>query len=785
MNVIKRNGDKEAVSFDKIKTRIEALCNLEPAIDNFYVSVDKVAQKTIAGLYDGVTTEQLDIEASRIAGSFMAEHYLYGMLAGRILVSNLKKKCPKTFSSAVERLYNHFNEKVQEKCPIVKKEFYEFVMKHSEVLNDAIDNSADYTYSLVSFKTLERSYLLRCADEVIETPQYLLMRVAVAVSKYDLKHALAMYDQLSRKLFTFATPVNFNSGTNMEQLASCFLLPVTEDSIEGIFDTVKSCAHISKSAGGIGISASNIRSKGSYIRSTNGTSDGIVPYLRILNETARAVNQGGKRKGSFAVYLEMWHPDIEDFLELRLSGGTEHTRTRDLFTALWMSDIFMERLSIVGSTWSLFDPDSCPGLNEVYGDEFKELYEKYESEGRAIKTIDPRGLMNKISHSIIETGTPYVVNKDRCNEMSNQKNIGIIKSSNLCCEIVEVSSPEETAVCNLASINFSNMCSPEIDGAVFVDYDLIVNTAYDVTCYLNSIIDITTYPLESARRSNMRHRPIGLGASGLQDLFFKLRLAFDSEGAAVVNRRVAEAVYFGAMNASVDLAEKDGPYSSYVGSPLSEGKFQFDLWDEADKLDDELKLDWAGLRERMNKFGARNSLVTCYMPCASSATIIGSIEAIEPITSNMYNRVLLSGNFTICNKYLVDDLTKLGIWSTELRDSIMANRGSVQGIESIPLELQHLYRTAYEISNRTIINRSRDRSIFVCQSQSLNLFLTEPTINIVNSMLHYSWKAGLKTMMYYLRTQTLGQAAQFSIAPTSKANEVEVQEEEECQVCSA
>lgn len=687
------------------------------------------------------------------------------MLAARISVSNLHKSTCHIYSDLTEAFYRYQHPKTHERAPLVSEEYYRTVMKHKERLNAAIDHERDFEYDYFGFKTLEKSYLLKMNGVISERPQMMLMRVAVGIHGEDIDRAIETYEFLSQRYFTHATPTLFNAGTNLPQMSSCFLLTMKADSIDGIYDTLKNCAVISKYAGGIGLAIHNIRASQSYIRGTNGTSNGIVPMLRVFNNTARYVDQGGgKRKGSIAIYLEPWHADIFAFLDLRKNHGNEADRARDLFYALWIPDLFMERVKSNG-TWSLFCPNECPGLADVHGKEFVELYEKYEKEGKARQTIQAQQLWFAVLDSQVETGTPYMVYKDHSNAKSNQQNLGTIRCSNLCTEIIEYTAPDETAVCNLASISLSKLVRPlsnteGLPGATMIfDFEKLMEVSMILTRNLNRVIDRNYYPIEEARNSNMRHRPIGLGVQGLADAFAMLKLPFDSPEAARLNKDIFETIYYGACKASCELAAEDGHYQSYPGSPASKGQLQFDLWGVSPST----RWDWDSLKEDIAKHGIRNSLLVAPMPTASTAQILGNNESTEPFTSNIYNRRVLAGEFTIVNKHLLRDLTSLGIWNESVRNRIIAERGSVQNIEEIPQKLREVYKTVWEIPQRVILDLAADRAPFICQSQSLNVHIAEPNSKKLTSMHFYAWKKGLKTGMYYLRTRPKADAIQFTV----------------------
>ena len=750
MYVVKRDGRREAVKFDKITARIKKLCyGLNPL-----VAPEKVAIKVIEGLFDGVTTSELDNLAAEVAATNTITHPDYALLASRIAVSNLHKNTKKSFSDTVTDLYEYIDPKTNEKAPLISDEVYKIVQKNADVLDSTIIYDRDFRYDFFGFKTLERSYLLKLKGQVAERPQQMIMRVAVGIHKEDLEAAIETYNYMSEGWFTHATPTLFNSGTPKPQMSSCFLLATKEDSIPGIYDTLKQCAQISQSAGGIGLSIHDIRAMGSYIKGTNGTSNGIVPMLRVFNDTARYVDQGGgKRKGSFAIYVEPWHADIFEFLDLRKNHGKEEQRARDLFYALWTPDLFMKRVEENGD-WTLMCPHECPGLSDTHGKNFEKLYKKYESEGKGRKTIKAQELWFKILESQIETGTPYMLYKDAANEKSNQKNLGTIKSSNLCTEIIEYTSPDEVAVCNLASIALPKFV---VDGKF--DFEKLFKVTYRVTRNLDKVIDANYYPIPEARNSNMRHRPIGIGVQGLADAFILMRQAFESEEARQLNKDIFETIYYAALTASKDLAIEKGPYESYKGSPVSEGILQFDMWNV--KPSD--RWEWDLLREEIQKNGVRNSLLLAPMPTASTAQILGNNECFEPYTSNIYTRRVLSGEFIIVNKHLLRDLVKLGIWDDRLKNKLMASNGSIQNIDEIPDNIKNLYKTAWEISQKVLLDMAADRGAFIDQSQSLNIFMENANFAKLTSMHFYGWKAGLKTGMYYLRTKSATDAIKFTL----------------------
>lgn len=750
MFVLKRNGKKESVKFDKVTARIEKLSySLSPM-----VNVIDVAKKTIEGIYAGVPTTELDNLAAETAASLTISHPDYAILASRIAVSNLHKNTIKSFSETMRRLHKYTDKTNGKSLPLIADDVMEIIEEHADILDSSIIYDRDYGFDYFGFKTLEKSYLLKIDGKIAERPQHMYMRVAIGIHKNDIDEAIKTYHLMSERWFTHATPTLFNAGTPKPQMSSCFLLTMKEDSIDGIYDTLKQTAKISQSAGGIGIAIHNIRATGSYIGGTNGTSNGIIPMLRVFNDTARYVDQGGgKRKGAFAVYLEPWHADVFEFLDLRKNHGKEEMRARDLFYALWISDLFMKRVE-TNESWSLFCPNEAPGLSDCWGEEFEKLYVKYETEGRARKTIKAQDLWFKILESQIETGTPYILYKDAANGKSNQQNLGTIKSSNLCTEILEYTSADEVAVCNLASLALPRFV---IDGKF--DHQKLYEVTYHVTKNLNAVIDNNYYPIEEARNSNLKHRPIGLGVQGLADAFILLRLPFESELAKVLNRNIFETIYFAAMTASKDLAKEHGAYETFKGSPVSKGIFQFDMWG-ATPTD---RWDWATLKEEVKKYGVRNSLLVAPMPTASTSQIFGNNECFEPYTSNIYSRRVLSGEFIIVNKHLLKDLVQLGLWNNNMKNKIVAANGSVQNIDEIPADIKELYKTVWEIKQRNIIDMAADRGAYICQSQSLNLFVDSPTTTKLTSMHFYGWKKGLKTGMYYLRTQAATQAVQFTV----------------------
>jgi ribonucleoside-diphosphate reductase alpha chain len=760
MFVVKRDGRQEAVKFDKITSRIQKLCY---GLDQAHVDAVRIAMKVIEGLYDGVTTLELDNLAAEIAATLTTKHPDYALLAARIGVSNLHKTTKKSFSETMRDLYEYVDPKTGHSAALISNEVYKIIQENAQELDSAIIHDRDFLLDFFGFKTLERSYLLKLHDKIVERPQHMLMRVAVGIHRENIQAAIETYDLLSERWFTHATPTLFNASTPKPQMSSCFLISMKDDSIDGIYDTLKTCAKISQSAGGIGLSIHNIRATGSYISGTNGTSNGIVPMLRVYNDTARYVDQGGgKRKGAFAIYLEPWHADIMDFLELRKNHGKEESRARDLFYALWMPDLFMQRVEEEG-TWSLFCPNEAPGLADSWGETFETLYTRYEREGRARKTLKARDVWTAILDAQIETGNPYMLYKDACNRKSNQQNLGTIKSSNLCTEIIEYTAPDEVAVCNLASLALPKYV---VDGQF--DHEKLFEVTQVVTRNLNKIIDLNYYPVEEARNSNMRHRPIGLGVQGLADVFIMLRMPFDSEEAKALNREIFETIYFAACSASNELAQVEGPYSTFAGSPSSQGKLQFDLWG----VEPTARWNWSDLKQKIQAHGLRNSLLVAPMPTASTSQILGNNECFEPYTSNIYTRRVLSGEFIVVNKHLLRDLVDLGLWSDSLKNKIIASNGSVQNIDEIPQHIKDIYKTVWEIKQRTLIDMAADRGAFICQSQSLNLFMENPTYAKLTSMHFYGWKKGLKTGMYYLRTKAAADAIKFTLDPVATPEKV-------------
>ncbi|KAG7515686.1 ribonucleoside-diphosphate reductase large subunit [Solea senegalensis] len=781
MFVIKRDGRQERVTFDKITSRIQ---KLGYGLNSDFVDATQITMKVIQGLYSGVTTVELDTLAAETSATLTTKHPDYAILAARIAVSNLHKETKKVFSDVMDDLYAYVNPLNKRHSPMISKETLDIVLENKARLNSAIIYDRDFSYNFFGFKTLERSYLLKINGKVAERPQHMLMRVAVGIHGRDIDAAIETYNLLSEKWFTHASPTLFNAGTNKPQLSSCFLLTMKDDSIEGIYDTLKQCALISKSAGGIGLAVSCIRSTGSYIAGTNGSSNGLVPMLRVYNNTARYVDQGGnKRPGAFAVYLEPWHFDVFDFLELKKNTGKEEQRARDLFFALWIPDLFMKRVES-NQDWSLMCPGECPGLEDCWGKEFEELYTKYEKEGRAKRVVKAQQVWYAIIESQTETGTPYMLYKDACNGKSNQQNLGTIKSSNLCTEIVEYTSEDEVAVCNLASIALNMYVTPEKT----FDFKKLAAVTKVIVKNLNKIIEINYYPVPEAERSNKRHRPIGIGVQGLADAFILMRYPFESPEAQLLNIQIFETIYYSALEASCELAEKLGPYQTYAGSPVSKGILQFDMWG---KTPTDL-LDWSALKEKIAKHGVRNSLLMAPMPTASTAQILGNNESIEAYTSNIYTRRVLSGEFQIVNPHLLKDLTERGLWSDEMKNQLIAQNGSIQDIAEIPDDLKQLYKTVWEISQKTVLKMAADRGAYIDQSQSLNIHIAEPNYGKLTSMHFYGWKLGLKTGMYYLRTKPAAKPIQFTLnkeklkeAQSGKSVEEETKEQNTAaMVCS-
>ena len=757
MFVITRSGKREPVQFDKITHRIS---QLSYNLDQKYVDAIQVAKRTINGLFDGITTDELDNLSAEVSAYMTSVHPDYARLAGRIAVANLHRSTSDSFMETFETLYNYENEFTKEKQPLLSDEIYAFAREHKDRISSEIAYSRDFEFDYFGFKTLEKSYLLKVNGKIVERPQHLFMRVALGVQIGNIEEAIKTYHLISEGWFTHASPTLFNAGTNKAQMSSCFLVATKDDSIEGIYETLKQCALISQSAGGIGLSIHNVRAKGSFIRGTNGTSNGIVPMLRVFNDTARYVDQGGgKRKGAFAIYLEPWHADIEDFIDLRKNHGKEEMRARDLFYALWINDLFMKRVE-ADADWTLMCPNKSPGLADCHGKKFEALYEKYEAEGRGLRVVKARDLWFKVISSQIETGMPFMLYKDAANEKSNQKNLGTIKSSNLCTEIMQYTSEKEIAVCNLASIALPMF----VDNGEF-NHKKLYEVTYQVTRNLNRVIDLNYYPVEEARYSNMKNRPVGLGVQGLADTFFKMRLPFESEGARRVNKEVFETIYYAALSASADLAKEQGHYESYEGSPISQGILQHDMWGVTPSE----RWDWTTLRAKIKTYGVRNSLLMAPMPTASTSQILGNNECIEPVTSNIYTRRVLSGEFAMVNKHLVRDLIQLGLWNEEMKDRIIAHNGSVQYIPEIPADLKELYRTVWEIKQKSILEMAADRGAYIDQSQSLNIHMEDTNFGKLSSLHFAAWKLGLKTGMYYLRTRPAVDAIKFTIKETSKA----------------
>ena len=784
MLVIKRDGRKESVKFDKITARIE---KLSYGLNTEFVKTIEIAKKVIDGLYDGVSTQELDELASETAATLTTKHPDFATLAARIAVSNLHKTTSKSFSSTMKRLYTYVNPKTGENASLLSKEVYGVINKNAALLDSSIIYDRDFSYDYFGFKTLEKSYLLRLDGKVVERPQHMLMRVAIGIHMDDMDSVLETYNLLSEKWFTHATPTLFNAGTPKPQLSSCFLLTMKEDSIDGIYDTLKQCAKISQSAGGIGLSIHNVRATGSYIKGTNGVSNGIIPMLRNFDMTARYVDQGGgKRKGSFAIYLEPWHSDIFEFLQLKKNHGKEELRARDLFYAMWIPDLFMKRVES-NSDWSLFSPDEAKDLHETYGEEFEKLYEKFEKEGKARKTVKAQDLWFEILEAQIETGNPYILYKDACNIKSNQKNLGTIKSSNLCTEIVEYTSPDEVAVCNLASIALNKFVKDDMT----YDHKKLYEITKVITRNLNKVIDVNYYPVEEARNSNMRHRPIGIGVQGLADTFILMRHAFDSPEAKKLNEEIFETIYFGAMEASMEIAKEEGTYKTYEGSPVSKGIFQFDMWGIAPSSK---RWDWTKLKREVKKHGVRNSLLLAPMPTASTSQILGNNECFEPYTSNIYTRRVLSGEFIVVNKHLLKDLIKLNLWNESMKDRLMEANGSIQGIKEIPDDIKLLYRTVWEVSQKSIIDMAADRGAYICQSQSMNIHMQDANFGKLTSMHFHAWKKGLKTGLYYLRTKAAADAIKFTIVKDEKSQKMEdkqaavqcsIDNQDDCEMCGS
>lgn len=780
MFVATRSGKREPVQFDKITHRISQLVY---GLDQDHVDATQIAKRTIQGLFDGITTEELDNLSAEVSAYMTSAHPDYARLAGRIAVANLHRSTRDSFTETLGVLYHFENAFTKEKTPLISEELFTFANEHKNRIEAEIAYSRDYEFDYFGFKTLERSYLLKVHGKIVERPQHMFMRVALGVQLGNIEEAMKTYHLISEGWFTHASPTLFNAGTNKPQMSSCFLLTMKDDSIEGIYETVKQCALISQSAGGIGLAVHNIRGKGSFIKGTNGTSNGIVPMLRVFNDTARYVDQGGgKRKGAFAIYLEPWHPDFEDFLDLKKNHGKEELRARDLFYAMWTPDLFMKRVETDGN-WSFFCPNKAPGLSECWGKEFEEKYEAYEKEGRANRTVKARDLWFKVIQSQIETGAPFMLFKDHANSKSNQQNLGTIKSSNLCTEIIQYTSDKEIAVCNLASIALPMYIGK--DGTF--DHKKLFEVTYQVTRNLNRIIDLNYYPVEEARYSNHKNRPIGIGVQGLADAFFKMRMPFESAEARKLNKDIFETIYFASLSASCDLAKEHGHYDSYVGSPISKGVLQHDMWG----VEDSKNHDWKTLRTNIKKYGVRNSLLLAPMPTASTSQILGNNECIEPITSNIYTRRVLSGEFAVVNKFLVKDLIRLNLWNEQMKDKIIAHNGSVQYIEEIPQDIKELYKTVWEIKQKSILEMAADRGAYIDQSQSLNIHMEDTNFGKLSSLHFTAWKLGLKTGMYYLRTRPAVDAIKFTIKqPAVQAPQpvamptVSVAEQEAAMMCS-
>lgn len=772
MEVIKRNGTKEPILLDKITERMTKL------MSGLAVEPVEITKRVALSVTDGIHTTELDNLVAETAAAMTTTHPDYGLLAGRLAASNLQKETSDSFAETIKKLHGYIHPKNGLPFPLIAEDIYEIVMKNKEILDKAIDYTKDLTYDYFGFKTLEKSYLLKMDGQTIERPQHMIMRVALGIHKADMENVLKTYQMMSEGLFTHASPTLFNAGTVNPQMSSCFLAAMKSDSLDGIYDTLKEVALISKSGSGLSVHVHNIRSKGSFIKGNNGVSAGVIPMLRVFNETARYVDQAGKRKGAFAIYLEPWHADVFEFLDLKKNHGKEEMRARDLFYGLWVSDLFMKRVKN-NESWSLFDPAVAPGLADVYGEEFEALYTQYEAEGKADRVVKAQDLWFAVLESQIETGVPYIGYKDAVNRKSNQKNIGVIKSSNLCHEIFEVSTPDETAVCNLASIALPRMVKDRK-----FDHDLLYSVAYQAVFNMNRVIDNNQYPVPETKKSNMRHRPVGLGLQGLADAFILMRYPFDSEHAKQLNKEISETMYFAALHASCDLAKIEGTYETYEGSPASQGLLQYDLWDAKPTP----RWDWALLKEKIAQHGLRNSLLIALMPTATTGQILGNNECFEPYTSNIYSRRVLSGEFALVNKHLVRDLEALGLWGKEMKDRIILANGSVQGIFEIPEDVRDLYKTVWEISQKIIIDMAADRGAFVCQGQSMNLFIKDPNFAKLTSMHFYAWEKGLKTGMYYLRTQAAAQAVKFTIenpiAGTTPSTEYSSEQKLQDMACS-
>ena len=767
MKVKKRNGELEEMRYDKITKRISVLCH---DLNMEYIDPTFVTLKVTSGIYDGISTTELDVLAAETAAAMVTTHPDYAKLAGRLAVSNLHKTTPKKFSQCIKELHSFIEPKTSKESSLIDTDVYQFVMTNKEILDGAIDQDRDLDFDYFGIKTLERSYLLKIGSRIVERPQYLYMRVAVGICKGDLYMALRIYDDLSQHFYTHATPTLFNAGTKRPQMSSCFLIGNKGDDIDGLFDTIADVAKISKWAGGIGLHVHDVRAKGSYIKGTGGESDGLLPMMKTYNEVARWINQGGKRKGSFAIYLEPWHADVMEFIDLRKNHGKEEMRARDLFLAMWTPDLFMKRVEEDGD-WTLFSPDEAPGLSDAYDTPeektFTMLYESYEQQGLGRKVMKARKLMDAILTAQIETGTPYMLYKDPANYKSNQKNLGTIKSSNLCTEIIEYSSPTEQAVCNLASIALPKYI---VNGEF--NHDILYEYTYQVVKNLNNVIDLNFYPTEETKRSNFRHRPVGLGVQGLADVLCMLHLPFESDEADKLQTDIFETIYFAAMTSSKDLAKEFGAYETIIGSPIERGVFQFQMWN---KVDSDLsgRWDWKSLRKEVIKFGVRNSLLVAPMPTASTAQILGNNEAFEPFTTNLYSRRTLSGEFIMINKHLVNDLLKLGLWNETIKNKLIMENGSVQNIPEIPTEMKEVYKTVWEMSQKRVLQMAANRSVFIDQSQSLNLFVDNATKPKLLAAHLFGWKLGLKTGMYYLRTRAAVDAIKGLGVDTSSSKPIE------------
>ena len=773
MNVMKRNEQLEIVSFDKILRRMK---RIGKEVD-LKLNYTALAIKVIDQLYDGISTERIDELTAEQCAALASTHPDYNILCARIIISNHQKNTNTTFATTMTKLSN-FKDKHGLICPLISDELYSVVREHSDTIESMICYDRDYLIDYFGFKTLERSYLMKIDGVIVERIQHMWMRVSIGIHGNDLVRVKETYDLMSQKYFTHATPTLFNAGTPKPQLSSCFLQSMESDSVDGIYNTLKDCANISKWAGGIGLHIHNIRASGSHIRGTNGKSNGIVPMLKVFNNTAKYIDQGGgRRNGSFAIYLEPWHADIEIFLEMRKNHGDEELKARDLFYALWIPDLFMKRVK-ANADWTLMCPDECPGLADVYGDEFDTLYESYEAAGKGRISIKARQLWFHMLDAQMETGTPYMLFKDACNRKSNQKNVGVIKSSNLCTEIIEYSDENETAVCNLASIALPTFVDSE--NSTF-DYSKLHEVVKVVTNNLNRVIDINFYPTDKCRVSNMRHRPIGLGVQGMADVFIMMDMPFYSMKAKAINKRIFETIYHAALECSYELSRRDGAYETFVGSPASEGILQFDLWEHSQTNE---FFDWTDMKAKIQQFGLRNSLLVAPMPTASTSQILGYNECIEPITSNIYSRRTGAGEFVLANKYMMMDLIKLDLWSDSIKNNIIANNGSIQQLDMVPQEIRDKYKTVWEIPMRELVDMAADRGVYICQSQSLNLWLEDPNYNNLTSMHFHSWSKGLKTGIYYLRRRGRHQAQQFTIEP-EKAKHGNNEEDEICEMCSA